>query len=226
MKKERPILMSTPMVRATLEMRKTITRRMTGLESINENPDNWQKVTPDVYPGAAEEGDLFSYCDFQTLTGEYMACPKCPYGQVGDLLWVRETFISGSEMVDEVFVYDEHGQKVDKAWYKADGGLDRWFDGDLTRDTVPWKPSIHMPKSAARIWLEVTDIGVERVREITEEDAMAEGVILGQFPNDIPSAAFCSLWISINGAESWNSNPWVWVVSFKVLSTSGKPETK
>jgi hypothetical protein len=219
----KPILFSTAMVRAIQEGRKTMTRRMTGLDKLNENPSNWQKVTPDVYTISNEEdNDPWSYCDFQTLSGEYMACPRFPYGQVGDVLWVRETAFES--------------YKGDKFFYKAD--YNERFKADQK-----WKPSIHMRKAACRIFLEITDIRIERLQDITQEDAIAEGIMktdsgdsdipgiwykdyisdcsgYGHPDHDFPIVSspvesFCTLWRSINGIESWDANPWVWVVSLK-----------
>jgi hypothetical protein len=102
---------------------------------------------------------------------------------------------------------------------EVSSGVEGW-SSDLIRQHMPWRPSIHMPKSAARIWLKVTDVKVERLRDISQEDAVAEGVkasppfAIGYFKN---------LWESINGAASWNANPWVWVVEFEVVSKNGKP---
>lgn len=138
---------------------------------------------------------------------------KCPYGQPGDVLWVRESFYPAT---NTPFIY------------KADG----WV-GDNT-----WKPSIHMPKDAARIWLKLTDVKVERLQDIAEADAIAEGIeIIDQEGQKVyrrydgyytvtPSAyvSYWSLWASINGEESWLANPWVWVLSFEVLSTTGRKE--
>jgi hypothetical protein len=129
--------------------------------------------------------------------------------------------------VDGNFFHGNHKGYV-TTLFKADVAENK-FDG------YKWKPSIHMPKEAARIWLEVTEVRVERLHDITEEDAIAEGVeklnnwwkdyTSDQDAYDMQTAmcSFDSLWKKINGEESWNENPWVWVVSFKVLSTTGKP---
>jgi hypothetical protein len=85
----------------------------------------------------------------------------------------------------------------------------------------PWKPSIHMPKSACRIFLKIEDIRVERLQEITEADCLAEGVTIDEYPNDLPSLAFAGLWMKINGDPSWTANPWVWVIKFTRID---KPE--
>ena len=118
------------------------------------------------------------------------------FAQAGTRLWVRETW-SGTGM-DVV--------------YKSDD-LSSW------RQLSPWRPSIHMPRWASRITLEVTGVRVERLQDISEEDAKAEGVTLkgtSRYDGEARDA-FESLWCSINGAESWDANPWVWCVSFRKL---------
>jgi len=131
---------------------------------------------------------------------------KCPYGQRGDMLWVRETW---SETPEGDIVY----RATDPAWDNEGTGL-------------KWKPSIHMPRWARRITLEITDVYVERLREISEADAFADGVDSMRYAftrKDLPTtlfpqsskAQFKVLWESINGAGSWDANPWVWVISFE-----------
>lgn len=204
-----PILFSTPMVQAILAGRKSITRRMQGLEKINEKPDNYayKGIHPDN-PSVHIFARLFLGVWVETI---YI---KCPYGQPGDVLWVRESF----KIVPPNMVF-----------YKA----------DECNNAKGWKPSIHMPKAAARIWLKVVNVRVERLQEITEQDAKAEGAQCGIFrygPNvckgeyhlEINRHAdytdgFKYVWHQINGRESWDSNPWVWVVELEVLSTTGRP---
>lgn len=143
---------------------------------------------------------------------------RCHYGTVGSELWVRETW--------------QHGPD-DSVWYKA-------TDEDIVGGCYKrmWKPSIHMPRVASRITLRITGIRVERVQDITEEDAKAEGVEpnwigdlsgwnadehgwihytrgIENFPAFTAKESFQSLWEKINGPESWAANPWVWVVSFE-----------
>lgn len=181
-KKERPILFSTPMVRAIVGISKKATRRIIKDKHILYMLDV-NKCLP-------------SYCaglDF------------CPYGKVGDILWVRETF---RPLID-----CETGEF--SRWdYKA-GMPDDFYKQYPQKG---FKPSIHMPKAAARIWLEITEIKIERLQDISEEDAIAEGVeTLGLYPGyDVScKGKFEGLWNSINGMESWEANPWVWVIKFK-----------
>lgn len=215
---ERPTLFSTPMVQAILALLKGMTRRTKGLEKINQNPNDWQFEWADF---CLEKPWRFTYkpsVNKQSLADRdfYQEALKCPYGQPGDLLWVRECF----------------GYYSNTLFYKADDSL----------AAEKWKPSIHMPKAAARIWLQVEEIRVERLQDISEEDAESEGVQWIRRTSGIcfmdytiseyvfPMTAknsFKSLWKKINGNDwniGWDINPWVWVVKFKVLSTTGKPQ--
>lgn len=133
----------------------------------------------------------------------------CPYGHPGTVLWVRETWQQRNDKALKL--------GFDKYYYKAD------FKGCTE---AGWKPSIHMPKAAARIWLQVTEIKVERLHDITDEGAILEGCLVEQeiFVQGELRGAFINVWSSINGYISWALNPWVWVVKFKVLSTTGKPQ--
>jgi len=192
--KERPILFSAPMVRAILAGQKTQTRRIVNPRYSWEVDDS-EGVNKVYYP-----------C-YVTGEPEPMEVP-CPYGDVGDRLWVRETHY------------------VERAGYQD--GTDRFILYKATDDHAPvskWTPSIHMPRFASRINLEIVEVAVQRVREISREDAIAEGIFLND--NDwwdagnglrgelSPEAAFRELWASINGSESWTNNPWVWVIEFK-----------
>lgn len=127
----------------------------------------------------------------------------CPYGQPGDRLWVRESFCDDWK--------DERGVQ-----YKADGGL----DADMFDAGCKWRSPIHMPRLASRLTLEVTGVRVERLQEISEADAIKEGVDAVSL-SDVPRQAtmsrradFKQLWESIHGPGSWEANPWVWCVSF------------
>lgn len=222
--KERPILFSGDMVRAILEGRKTQTRRAVK----NLDPQNlvetmsdaqWRKVNRELPP------------DF---TASYL----CAYGQPGDRLWVREKHRLWFPMLN-------NGNPVDDYWhvrYAADNteiktraGYDCDCDSpaELGIDIEPakWRPSIHMPRWASRITLEITGVRVERLCQISEDDARAEGVQDGgcvncgnsSFPNPCgcrdphPSYvdAFDRLWMDINDESSWHRSPWVWVIEFK-----------
>ena len=190
--KHRPILFSTAMVQAILDGRKTQTRR--------------------VVKGPVMKLD---YVIATTV--------PCPYGQPGDVLWVRETWAHTSQL--NINPEDENYGYV----YKADG--QPWEDYEGWK----WKPSIHMPREAARMFLRIKAVRVERLQEISEEDALAEGIgrINVRLTNydlayrdyihpgvffRVPLWSFKSLWESINGPESWQANPWVWVVEFERIT--------
>lgn len=207
-----PILFNTDMVRAILDGRKTVTRRIC--------KDGNDYVVPDMgfYDADKRTYAVHNYCDkrctyeYQISTAE-RTCPIC----LGDILYVRETW---SEL--------SYGYE-----YKADGE-----EIDHLGNLIRWKPSIHMPKEAARIFLKVKDVRVERLQDITEEQAIKEGcqsgsyeskgVVWGQEDTEEWTATdeFISVWNStIKKSDieqyGWNANPWVWVIEFEQCE---KPE--
>lgn len=225
--KERPILFSGPMVRALLAGTKTQTRRV-----VKWKPREGANLD---FSGL----QVGHYCTGMPSSGFVLRSQggngwndrtfpiHCPYGQPGDRLWVRETFA-------HVPIREDDGGQGDRMGYiyRADG--ESAFDAipDEWDFTGPWKPSIFMPRSASRITLEVTGVRVERLQDISEEDAIEEGVERAcagwkhYFFLDDPSAAwefarnsYASLWESINGPNSWEANPWIWVVEFKRVQT-------
>lgn len=186
--KERPILFSGAMVKAILDGRKTMTRRVAkrlllGLPQAEMNA-------------------------------------QCPYGQPGDRLWVREMWAHNDGW------YDDTDAVAWKNWHGERNGRQcaTWVDYRATYQQVkdgcerdwPWRPSIHMPRWASRITLEVTGVRVERLREITEADARAEGAP-AECPDGNTVDWFRGLWAGINGERGygWDVNPWVWVVEFR-----------
>ena len=197
--KEHQILFNAPMVRALLDGSKTQTRRV---------------VKPQ--PEWIGQSGVLSYRGRVGLPHAL-----CPYGQLGDRLWVRETWARD----------DEDGGLCYRADIGKGGDADDWDRNRL--DGVPrfrWRPSIHMPRAASRITLEITGVRVERLQDISEEDARAEGANPIPDPCDharracaeigcsgpLPySVGFASLWQNINGLDSWASDPWVWVVEFR-----------
>lgn len=203
--KERPILFSAPMVRAILAGRKTQTRR------VMKHPEYFGCLTGDCPHEKQIECDnaisLFAKMD-------------CPHGQPGDRLWVRETWRPQDGMTLEC-------QYADEIEYRATD------DQPKEPTDCHWKPSIYMPRWASRITLEIVGVRVERVQDIGEEDAMAEGVTdLGgvwQSPQKTSRSrnggcicgsarlAYEELWDSLNAARGygWEKNPWVWVIEFK-----------
>lgn len=212
--KERPILFSGEMVKAILNDTKTMTRRV---NSIGEY---------------------------------YISDKKCPYGVVGDRLWVRETWGDLDYYQGNVAIHvlkDSNGVEHDIVYSAECQGYFEWTDEvgfpEYRKDGTEasrWRPSIFMPRWASRITLEITDIKVEQLQDITEEDAIAEGIHLcagideegythgyhwgpvsdTELLFNSATSAYRKLWDSINGKKpdkAWDDNPWVWVISFKVV---------
>jgi hypothetical protein len=220
--KETGLMFKAPLVRAILAGQKTQTRRIAkteitmGRDSLLA-PRRGRKHAP-VYllPEHAQD-----------------AIADCPYGQPGDRIYVRETFVQGHEedpITGRLRQWDEEGNDVPKTtWYRATDGAITWSDDDGWETNVPWKPAIHMPKALARIWLEVTGVRVERLQDISESDCWAEGIeeVMHDFDNasqcemakrigcciDDAKPLFAQLWESTGG--DWAANPWVWVIDFK-----------
>lgn len=217
--KERPILFSGPMVCALLAGTKTQTRRI-----MKPQPAEYIQSTPDVHPTTRTAPYIDAYCGERKTPenprgmsrewhwwtadnrlGRHVA--RCPYGVPGDRLWVRET-TSESE---PCFL---GGKAQPTVWYRADNNRPLWADRK-------WTPSILSPRRLSRITLEITGVRVERLWQISEADAKAEGCTTrtyrdgrGQEPATL---AYRSLWQDINGSASWDDNPWVWVIEFKRL---------
>jgi hypothetical protein len=228
--KERPIIFSDPMVPLILRVIKTMTRRTRGLEMVNINPE--------ARIGAVNSHD--DVWDFVMHDGGSQRGIKCPYGKPGDQLWVRESFWAYGKWEQR---YSEKKQWMEWCFVDMTVERDRLYQyADPTpekfrhrRDIDPaWWPrnSIHMPRKASRIQLEITAIRVERLQDISEADAIAEGIEHGNrwlnnyrnYFNDndahgwrSPIDSYRSLWETINGEGSWDANHWVWVVEFKVL---------
>jgi hypothetical protein len=221
--RERPILFSGEMVRTILEGRKTQTRRVIKPQP-DPQGDNGGLLREIVPSLLANRGDLFDV----RYDGDNPRAIRCPHGQPGDLLWVRETHITGHEVIDGDLQYcDENGAELPlKVWYRADNEPFFWTDDEGWRtEKVPWKPSIHMPRWASRITLEITGVQVERLQEISIDDVLAEGISEvtdgphgNQYWREDTGFRFADLWDLINGSKkngSWNDNPWVWVISFR-----------
>jgi len=235
----RQLLFSTPMVNATFAGIKEMTRRTKGLEEINVNPDDWQFEWADFalkYPFRFTQK---SSVNKKSLANRsfYQAEAKCPYGKIGDILWVRET--TCYVMLDHAHDLLEGAKDNNQVVYKASVHPD-WMEYAKEKYGYKWKPSIFMEKSACRLSLEIKNVRVERLQDITNEDCVKEGITPlamsatqvseqgklfldhskpKQFFNDglPPFWSFNSLWCSINGNDSWELNPWVWVISFKVV---------
>jgi len=211
--KERPILFSAPMVRALLAGTKTQTRRPVKERSPWPGGPAWvmsilpgERLWPHEYVGDARTN---------------LRPMLCPYGAPGDRLWVKETI----RLLPEFEPESEHAVSEFSA------------DGEITKaDAWPWKrrvlPSIHMPRGLSRIALEITEVRVQRLQNISEEDAIAEGVEATSPPDMLryrdyrpekeglrstwsyARDSFHSLWESINGTASFAANPWIWALTF------------
>lgn len=224
--KARPILFSAPMVRAILAGTKTQTRRVVKPQPVANHRGKFSFST------FTDDEGIEAYWQNNPLWGPV----RCPYGRPGQGLWVRETFALENTRD-----------------YEGDAGIDepegpvKWVEGGAYRlipryrATAPhtelmiapteadeigmrWTPSIHMPRWASRITLEITDVRIERLQEISAGDALAEGInphsVFPWMPDEIIStdpdvSRYAVLWESINGAGSWAANPWVWVVEFR-----------
>jgi hypothetical protein len=230
--RERPILFSAPMVRAILDGRKTQTRRVITQGEHAQDADAWAF---DAERGLWESGIAADYG--RHGHGEWV---RCPYGQPVDRLWVRETWrsIEHPETAQDGIEYRaDHGFKSIEDTQAA---ADLWVDAhDNGKHGGNWRPSIFMKRWASRITLEVTGVRVERVKDISEEDAAAEGATpaicgieerMGEVINvRSHRTGFVHLWQSINGDRegcSWEANPWVWVVEFRVINPTPKAEEK
>ncbi|GGZ31762.1 hypothetical protein C8J23_101197 [Shewanella chilikensis] len=207
--RQRPIIFNTEMVRAILEGRKTQTRRTLTAKQLG------------LFECAASIGECHNLDGEINIKSMGYYRQFCPLGQVGDQLWVRETFAvvprtayAHSDGVTQIkSPIDKDKASIYKAdWCRSEGG-------------IRWKPSIHMPRSACRIILEITNVRVERLQDISEQDACAEGCdypeVEGMGWKFKPSFNFKFLWKKIYGQESLDANPWVWVIEFKVLTTNG-----
>jgi len=201
--KERPILFNTPMVQAILSSHKTQTRREIKNKLIIEQAEFECGHRPNVI---RSEPSL-----------QYWIENGCPFGQVGDRLWVRETFASGL-CTNSGYAY--------RATHKAEDLEEGWFE------KIKWTPSIHMPRTACRLILEITNIRIEHLNDITSEDAKAEGFDYSTHPSAIEmgysigaKTNFRITWEQIYGQNEWNKNPWVWVVEFKVIQGSPSSQT-
>lgn len=234
--KSRPILFSAPMVRALMEEIKTQTRRivkpqpptghsfagftMSSTHTADEGKATWGAGDTSVFLNSAHR-------------------VRCPFGEPGDMLWVRETWAADACWNKTKAGEIPNGQRI-------------WYDGINFPDRPQavrgrWRPSIHMPRWASRIALEITGIRAERLLDISQADAIAEGI--QRMPCDCaregttrpvcphsefgihfkdysesepiscvrPSFSYMTLWESINGVGSWSANPWVWVIDFKLV---------
>ncbi len=241
----RPILYKGRMVQAILAGTKTLTRRLWKM------PPGMGWYVSGPLKGE-ETGDI---CDLNGPGWCTVDEVRSPYGRPGDQLWVRETFFawgrwekrfSEKKGRDEWHFVDMTLECGESYLYAADGVSDTQAFIKRRGDIKPmwWKrPAIHMPRSASRITLEVTDVRVDRLQDISESDALAEGISTVRTPGwdavhfpvwyqkfktaiasgdrppvgPLPSQAYAALWEQIHGPGSWDLNPWVWVIEFKAV---------
>lgn len=213
------------MVRAILDGRKTQTRR----------PIKW-KQTRFTEIGEREDGSKWPWSEDADRACDFWH--PCPFGAVGDRIWVRETWATlGNEdgcCVDWNDNLCKGDEREAARIYRASceqrpGDYGLWSIPDNAywkphtenkKFEGAWRPSIHMPRWASRITLEITDVRVERLRDLSEDDAKSEGIKPpsgGVLPGWEYRINFRDLWMSIYGADNWESNPWVWVIEFKVV---------
>jgi len=213
MMREVPVLFNGAMVRAIQDDRKTQTRRI-----VKPQPVGAVCAQRILYSNHAKDIGKFAFFDRKDVAAaRVVAHARSPLGKPGDRLWVRETWAwPGEEQV--LYFADPWARKLADEWKK-----------DPNYPQVKWKPSIHMPRRLARLFLDVLDVRIERLQDITDADAEAEGVRswaendenmqglrgMGIATPDRPRFLFQCLWQRVYGAESWAANPWVWVTTFR-----------
>lgn len=247
--KELPILFSADMVKALLAERKTMTRRTVKKMELTKHLD--------CVIAQANSSDFEELLE-RTIT-ESDSPFQSPYGKPGDILYVRENWrprdyvADGPELLIEykadgkdLYFYpeDELAEKIEASMIAEcqKKGLNIENYGRFVYKNFPisWRPSIHLPKELSRIWLQIGEIRVQRLNDITEDDAIDEGIGRIFMPDEPvyyqhygagniegttdPIESYQSLWNSINGSNSWDANPWVWVVKYKMLSTTGRDD--
>lgn len=204
--KERGMIFNGEMVRAILDGRKTQTRRIMA-------PQPADDIERGIFPNPEVIGWKSSRRHKHGSTTAHF----CHYGKPGDRIWVRETWAEAGASAPDLKLYranyPEHVPSI--------------YENVPPAEEIRWTPSIHMPRTASRILLEITDVRVERLNSIHDVDAMREGIqnlttcshadfgIPGVVNAQHPVRAFQLLWESIYGADSWRANPWVWVIEFK-----------
>ncbi|EDC7034786.1 hypothetical protein BIB56_26665 [Salmonella enterica subsp. enterica serovar Muenchen] len=199
---ERGMIFNAEMVLAILDGRKTQTRR----------PIKW-KQTRFTEIAERDDGSLWPWAEDCERGGDIWFA--CPYGEIGDRIWVRETFRVHSRATDVATLV--YRASVRNSWTEQ---THRVPIAVCDKPATPekWTPSIHMPRWASRILLEITDVRVERLRDLSEEDAKSEGITPpagGVLPGWEYRINFRDLWMDIYGTDSWEANPWVWVIEFK-----------
>lgn len=186
------------MVRAILDGRKTQTRRIMKNHPAGDYPD-----TPALIRSVGGGFQWYGHYGESSIF-------NCPFGAVGDRIWVRETWAEAGAGAPDLKLY--------RANYPEH--VPTHYENVPPADEIRWTPSIHMPRWASRLTLEITSVRVERLRDLSEDDAKTEGITPpsgGVLPGWEYRINFRDLWMSIYGADNWEANPWVWVIEFKVV---------
>lgn len=218
--KEHPILMSGPMVRAILEGKKSQTRRVIRPQPVQLDTEQW-------FPGPPGSNKNAKHYANEKHLRKGLPLDFSPYGAPGDRLWVRETHAIlrqgdyGSVVGPNESDFRQHYYELR---YRTDE-RDSYAEASADVRGYSWRPSIHMPRWASRITLEIIEVRVERLQKITDNDVRAEGITPSEIdawrewlhPGDVHGHAFGQRWDTLNAKRgySWESNPWVWVVSFE-----------
>lgn len=210
--KERGMIFNGEMVRAILDGRKTQTRRIVSERHLN------------LIDLGSKIGECYPLeCGIDHANSQSYYREHCPFGKPGDRIWVRETWAEAGAGAPELKLY--------RANYPAH--VPSHYENVPSAEDIRWTPSIHMPRWASRILLEITDVRVERLNGISEAEAQAEGIDMEALADSqdcydciadhnmtgrpTTKGAFKYLWESIYGEENWQANPWVWVIEFKVV---------
>lgn len=245
--KERFVLLNSPMVQAVIEGTKTVTRR-----PLNPQPELF--IQAGKHSTYKYRGGLYA---LELYTENSNILDKCPFGKIGDRLWIRETWAPVNLYGEIAIAYKADGEVIrvveNKSFQDEEGlinyedprlknySFSAWADDLLSGVEGNWKPSIHMPRWASRLLLEITNIKIERIQDISESDSLNEGIervkvncsrdgiktsykdyeVDGITRNN-PIDSFRTLWKKTYGAESWDLNSWVWVIEFKVIEGDDK----
>lgn len=220
--KERPILFSAPMVRALLNGSKTQTRRIAPISKLDIKHHGEGMLTWGVHFSKPIKGGILSSHSGGQFTEQdarrIIASQFCPYGKPGDRLIVREAWVC-VQRGDCPTVIEYAADKARQSF-----GPERFNEAKSCANPGKYRPSIHMPRWASRITLEIASVRIERLQDIGEADAQAEGVSkdcpIGHLPAYLAgpySYSYAQLWDKINGPGSWAANPWVWVVEFRLV---------
>ncbi|HBT8335889.1 TPA: morphogenetic protein [Klebsiella pneumoniae] len=223
--KERGMIFNGEMVRAIIDCRKTQTRRIVkGTDGAVKFCKEWDINGEEIFVVLGEKD--------HTGMNPVLGAISCPFGGVGDRIWVRETWsdvnLEGIQAVAYRADGDVYSLMDDESFLDEDGAFNyddprvtkyhfaAWYSDLIGGIEGDWRPSIHMPRWASRILLEITNVRVERLKSISDGDAVREGCSTADMMSgDCVADVFARLWASIYGQESWNANPWVWVIEFK-----------